>query len=284
MKIIQKTISSAGYHLYYSLTSPKLWTAGLLIFASVYRLVFPYAKIAGDFNADVNIGFISCFFSNPFSVTIIFMALLFIFSELPFNNSQQIFLVSRSGKRSWCISQFLYIVLISLMAILVISLLTIIMLSGHLSFDNSWGKVINTVPQNYDLFSEKYRISGSLSYEAINIFTPYKALAWSIPIGTLTFAVFGNLIFALNMISRKTVGIAIGAIIITFHILISGKTVILWKFRWFSPLEWSNIGIININHNSQMPTPEYAVCVLLGLYILSIAAVLFRSGKKSDIL
>lgn len=167
---------------------------------------------------------------------------------------------------------------------LTITLITIIMLMGHLAFDNSWGKVINTVPQNFELFSEKYNVSGTLSYESINNFTPYEALAWSVPIGTLTFAVFGSMVFALNMVSRKTAGIAGGAVLITFHILISGKTVILWNFRWFSPLEWCNIEIINIKHNSQMPTPEYAICALLSLYILSIITVLFNSRKKSDIL
>lgn len=79
MKILPKMLSCVWYHLYYSITNPKLWTAGLLIFAAVYRLVVPYVKIANEYNANISIGLISCFFSNPFSVTVIFMALLFIF-------------------------------------------------------------------------------------------------------------------------------------------------------------------------------------------------------------
>lgn len=282
MKTLRTSFMSTGYHLYYSLTNPKIWAALLMILAAVFLRINPYSKIAADYNETVSIGIISYLFSDVFSVTIIYAALLFIFSELPFDNPQQIFLVTRSGKRAWCVSQFLYIIAVSLFVTLLISVFTVILLSGHLSFENSWGKVINTVIQSDEL-SEKYQIYDCITTEAVNTFTPHKALVWSVLSGTLTFVVFGSLIYTFNSISHKTAGIIFGVLLIACH-MFTGYFANLILFLWFAPLEWSSIMVININHISKMPTPEYAICMLAGLFVLSAGFAIFRSQKKSDIL
>lgn len=79
MKTLRTSFMSTGYHLYYSLTNPKIWAALLMILAAVFLRINPYSKIAADYNETVSIGIISYLFSDVFSVTIIYAALLFIF-------------------------------------------------------------------------------------------------------------------------------------------------------------------------------------------------------------
>lgn len=280
MKTLKKILTTTGYHLYYSLASIKVWSGITLILAAIYLRVHTFAEIAGDFNVSVSIGIIALVCSDPFVGTVIFYSLLFIFSELPFQNPQQMLLLTRSGKRSWYISQLLYIIVASLFVELLIILFSMLLLAGHLSFGNSWGKVINTAVRSNEM-RKQYDIMRIVP-DTINTFTPYKALAWNLPCGTLTYIVFGNIVYALNVISRRSAGIIAGAVLIVFHFFCG--YFIQSLFWWFSPLEWSDINTINITHISRKPTPEYAVCALLGLYIISVFIIVFSSRKKVDVL
>lgn len=280
MKTVHKILTSTGYHLYYSFSNPKIWAALLMMLAAVFLRIEPYAKVAADYNAKVSVGIISYIFSDGFIVTIVFAAFLFLFSELPFKNPQQVFLITRSGKFPWCVSQLLYIIVIVLTITSILVLFSVCLLIGHLSFDNLWGKVINTAVSNSEL-RDTYLIYDRISNSAIKSITPYKALAWSIPCGLLTYIVFGSIIYALNAISSKTAGIIGGVALIALHMLTG--YIMKPSFIWLSPLEWSSITVINLNHISKMPTPEYSICVLLVLYILTIVLSFSQARKKSDI-
>ena len=59
MNFISKTITTTGYHLFYTLFHPKFWTAVLLVLTVTYIRIQPYAEIATDFNANVSIGILS---------------------------------------------------------------------------------------------------------------------------------------------------------------------------------------------------------------------------------
>lgn len=277
MKKINNIFYVTAHHIYCSFFNPKIWAAVILILMTVYLVISPYAKIANDFSATVSIGIVSYVFSDPFSVTVLFASMLFIFSDLPFNSPHQIFLITRSGKRAWCISQLIYIIFVSLFVLFAVISFTMVLLAGHISFDNSWGRVINTAVQSSELRAE-YQIYDRVVHTAINTFSPQQALIWCLPVGTFMIAVFGSMIFALNMISYRIGGTIIGAFFLAFHLLTG--YFLNWTFKWFSPLEWMSINVININHISQMPTPEYSICVLSGIYILSVTIVIFCSRKK----
>lgn len=280
MNTLRKTFSSTAYDLYYSLTNPKVWVAAVIILAQVFRVIVPYANIADDYNASVNAAVVSIFYSDRFSVIIIFIALLFVFSELPFSDTQHIYHITRSGKRSWYFSQLIYIVVISISVSVIITLFSWAILSAHLSFDNSWGRVLNTVPRSFDL-REKYTVTGIITDDIIANFTPAQTAIWSVLIGTAIFIVYGTIIYALNTVTRKIGGIILGAIIMTFHFF---SYLLTTPFKWFSPLEWCNIRVVDIYHSSNFPTPEYIICALLVFYAVSVLIIALVSRKKADIM
>lgn len=280
MNTLKKTFSSTAYGLYYSITNPKVWIAAVIILAQIFRVILPYANIADDYNASVNAAVISIFYSDKFSVTVIFIALLFVFSELPFNDPQQIYHITRSGKRSWYLSQLIYIIVISISVTVIITLFSWAILSVHLSFDNSWGRVLNTVFRNSDL-REKYTITGMITEDTIANFTPAQTSIWSVFVGTSIYIVFGTVIYSLNMITHKIGGLIAGAVFITFRLF---SNILQTQFKWFCPLEWSNIRVVDIYHSSNLPDPEYIICALSVLYVFSVLIVIFRSRRKGDIL
>ena len=277
MNFISKTLTTTGYHLFYTLFHPKFQTAVLLILTITYIRIQPYAEIANDFNTDVSIGILSFIYSDVLFVTVIFAALLLIFSELPFKNTQQIFLLTRCGRHAWCVSQILYIIVVSITITAAAVLFTMLLLTGHLSFDNKWDKVINSVVNNK--LPEGFTAYPCVNREALAVFTPHNAAAWSLLCGTFCSVMFGLVIFSINLASGRSIGIPIGSVLISLY----------WIFRytdkyfliWFSPLEWASIDTINWKHISQMPTPEFAIGTTAAICAVSVITILFCSRKGS---
>lgn len=277
MNFIRKTLTTTGYHLFYTLFHPKFWTAVLLVLTVTYIRIRPYAEVADDFNANVSIGILSFIYSDVLFVTVIFISLLLIFSELPFKNTQQTFLLTRSGRRAWCASQILYIIVISIVITAAAALFSTLLLSGNLSFDNKWDKVINSVMSGK--LPEGYAAPRCVSPEALIVFSPYKAIAWSLLCGTFCSIMFGLIIFAANLASGRSVGIAIGSVLISLYWLFGYTD--KYFLIWFSPLEWASIDTINWRHVSKMPTPEFALGALTTTCVISIITILFCSRKGS---
>lgn len=280
MDTLRKTITATRYNLYYSISNPKIWAAVVLILTMTFVHLSGYVFLLRDFDLPISIGAICGLFSNPFFIMIDFTGLLLIFSEMPFNDSQQTFMVTRSGKRAWCIGQILYIIVVSVFIMLAILLFSMLLFAGRLSFDDSWGKIMHAV-NNAEII-KKYPIRSSLSTDVMSMIAPMDAIACTVPLTLLTFTSYGAMVFALNMYSRKIAGTVVGVVFMTLN-LVSGYFMYGW-LPWITMLGWCSIEKINFTHSGTNPTPEHAYIMLSGIFVLSVAAALFGSRKKSDVL
>lgn len=280
MNNLRKIFTATGYDLYYSISNPKIWAAVVLILTTVFVDYSGYILMIADFDLPVSIGIISGLFTDPFFVMIAFTGLLLIFSEMPFNDPQQVFMITRCGKRAWCISQILYIIAVSAFVMLSIFAFTMIIFAGHLTFDDTWGRIIPAA-NNTEIYS-KYPIHLSISSYIISSLTPREALIYSVPIALFTFVTFGCLIFALNTMSRKIAGTIIGAIFVAEN-WIAVYLPYSWV-PWVTMLGWCSLNRINFAHIGTNPRPEHAYIMLSGISVLSVAVVLFHSRKKTDVL
>ncbi len=277
MNFIRKTLATTGCQLYNTFFHPKFYTSVLLVLMAVFIQIKPYAEVANDFNIDVNFGIYSLLYSDALFVTVFFISLLLIFSELPFKNAQQIFLLTRSGRRAWCVSQIFYIVVISVFITLAAMLFTMLLLAGNLTFDNSWDKVI--ISAAYQKLPTEYETVLFVSPETLVVFTPHRAILWSTLCGILCSITFGLIIFAANLASNTSLGVLLGSVLISAYwlFLYTDKYFLIW----FSPLEWASVNTINLKHNSQMPTPEFAISALFAICVFSVITILFCSRKGS---
>lgn len=275
MKTFSATLGITRRHLFYILHSPKLWAGVLLILSSVWSLAEPYAEAAWALGESVNIGILACNFSFPTLVLNIYLALLLIFSELPFRDPQQISMITRGGKRAWYLSQILYIFAVSIGVIIMISLVSAVILIGHLSFGNSWGRLI-TNASGLGKFDIPYVISAS----ALSEFSPAAAIAWSLPVAALIMVTFGSVIFSLNVL-KSSVGTIAGGLIVALTLI--GRWMSFTGSSYFTLLDWSDFSKLNTHNTPKTPAPEFQVGFLAALFVISIAIILFCSRKKSDI-
>lgn len=275
MKTIRAALGVTRRHLFYILNSPKLWAAVLLILSSVYTLIEPYAEAAWALNENVSVGILAYNFCYKSLILNIYLALLLIFSELPFKDPQQIMIITRSGKRAWYLSQIFYIFAVSIAVTVMISLVSAIILVGHFSFGDSWGRIITNASG-----LRKYGVMGVVSPEALSEFSPYAALGWSLPVGTLTMISFGSVIFSLNSLFRGSAGTIAGALIISLTLI--GRFIGVPGSDYFMIIDWSDFSRLNIHRAPKTPVPEFEICVLAAMLIVSIIIIIFRSRKKAE--
>lgn len=253
----------------------------IIIVSAVFKVVFPFARIGEDYNKPINFSAAAIPFSSNYSVLLISCALLLIFSDMPFNNPQQVFVVTRGGKRSWYISQLLFVIAASVLISVIEILISWIIIFGHITFENSWGAVENSISQSGGLLI-RYEFVGYFSNFVISNGSPLRAFSWCTLIGTFIYTVFGTLIYVLNTITRKIGGIICGTILVGYQAL-------MWnfihpKYKWLAVLSWGNLDYIDIRHNSLYPTSEFVIGVLSGMYIISAAIILVNFRKRTDIL
>lgn len=92
--------------------------------------------------------------SDDHVVLIASLGALLLFCDAPFIDSEQPYIVLRSGRKKWVAGQIAYIAISSALFTLFLYLLTLLLLLPWLEFSTEWGKAIGTLAQTttgYDL-------------------------------------------------------------------------------------------------------------------------------------
>ena len=276
MKTIYTALVMTRRHLFYIINSPKAWAAAILILTSVYSLIVPYAKAAWALDQNVSIGILAYNFCYGTMTIKLYLALLLVFSELPFKDPQQLMIVTRSGKRAWYLSQLFYVIAISAAITVVVSLVSMAFLIGRLSFDDSWGRILSNATSMY-----KYKIACAIPSDVLNEISPYNAIGWSLPVGTLSMISFGSVILSLNSLFRGSVGTVAGGLIIALTLI--GRFIGVPGTFYLMILDWGSFSDLNIHNAPKMPSPLFEIGVLAAMLIVTISVIIFCSRKKAEI-
>lgn len=273
-----KALTLTRYHIYYMMAQSKFWAAILMILAANYINIKGVTQIVFQYKTPVSFGIFALVFSGSFFSVVLSMALLFIFSEMPFRNSQQVFLLTRSGKRTWCVSQLLFVIFVSLFVILIVLLETFILFGFQISFDNSsWGKVIMSV-YNTGLGREfEVAFLGGAPYDSILAVSPSQAVIYVLTTVFLLSIVLGLAVFAVNLTIGGSWGIILGGTFVALNLFTSYfQTTVFFRL---SPVSWIKLKAVKM-----LPFKLYPALVFGILTALAICTALVKCRKKSDII
>lgn len=208
MDKIKITLSTAFYHLYHSITNPKVWAAFLVLFTVMFQNF-----IANSGNSYGISAFCELFrMKSGSQYYIVYLSLLMIFSELPFDDPQQRMLVVRTGKRCWYISQMLYVILECLLIMIFTTVVTLLFTIGKIDFASE-----------------------------------NEIFCWCYPMGFFVSVVYGSLIFVLNTLKRYA-GTIFGAVLIALQLF--QNWIMLKQIRYASMLGWCDYDIVKGMGNS----------------------------------
>lgn len=185
-------------------------------------------------------------------------------------------IVTRSGKRAWYLSQLFYVIAVAAAITVAVCLVSMAILVGRLSFDGSWGRMLPNAISMY-----KYKIACAIPSDVLNEISPYDAIGWSLPVGTLSMISFGSVILSLNSLFRGSAGTVAGGLIIALTLI--GRFIGVPGTFYLMILDWGNFSDLNIHNAPKMPSPLFEIGVLAAMLIVSILVIIFCSRKKAEI-
>ncbi len=264
-------------NLYKHLGTVNFWTPFILALAAVYEFALPFKNMGAHYSLPINGFAVSFLLVHLNAVLIIFIGVFIMFADLPFKDNQQMFLLSRSGKRTWIFSQVLYVFIVSLIYFAFIFVAFCVVSFPVLGFDTqSWGKIIRTIAATNA--TEVFDLPIFISQNTISDYTPVEAFLFSFGTAFAISVVLGLIVLVLNLIVKNNAGlIAAGVLICMCMFMNMGGSKIMY---YFSPLNWCSIFVADKNGVSVNPDVSWIITVLCVCLTAEITALFILGGKK----
>lgn len=264
-------------NLYKHLGTVNFWIPFILAIAAVSEFAHSLSDMGAYYSIPVN-GFSVAFLLTSLNqVFIIFLGIFILFSDLPFSDNQQMFLISRSGKRAWIFSQVFYVLIVSLMYFVFIFICYCIVLFPNLSFSmNSWGKIIRTISATDK--GVMFNVSFQVSPNVLSDFSPLEAFTFSFGSAFAISVILGLVVLFFNLTLKHDIGVIVSSAMVFVYMFVhmSGSNIMYF----FSPLNWCSIFVADKNGSSFYPNVSWIISVLCIWLTLEIIALFICSSKK----
>lgn len=254
-------------------TSRFLLTVLMFIIAN-FMYLSQVRDLANRSGYNVNIGFFSFLFTMDTYTIFIFTAIIIYFSNLPFDSYYQIYVITRSGKKLWQISNVIYIFLSSILLTIVCFISAIIILLPYIFISSDWGSFVNAYVN-----TKSMDLNLDVTMKLITSYSPLKSILIVAFVFIGLNMILGLLNLTLNKINKYYGKIA--SFIILFKSLFVVEESYEIKYH-ISPLSWINLNKIDLGY-SKFPKLEFIVVALLSLIIGLILVALLQVRKNDEL-
>ncbi len=264
-------------NLYKHLGTVNFWTPFILAIAAVYEFAHSLSDMGAYYSIPVNGFSVTFLFTSLNQVFIIFLGVFILFSDLPFTDNQQMFLISRSGKKVWIFSQVFYVFFVSLMYFIFIFVCYCIALLPNLGFSaDSWGKIIKTISATNagEMFNVPFKVPSNV----LSDYSPLTAFTFSFGTAFAISVILGLIVLLFNLTVKHNIGIIVsGAVVFMYMFVYMGGSN---ESYYFSPLNWCSVFIADKNGVSPYPDVSWIITVLCIWFALEITALFIYGSKK----
>ena len=269
-----------------ALYSIRQWTAELrILLLFIFMVLFVRGDIAviGDFakkmGVDVNPLVFPFYSSDVVKQLIILSGIIFLFSDAPFINNNQPYVIIRSNRLSWVSGKIIYIMMASAVYFLVIMGASVLTLLPNASFQtDGWGKIINTLAQTHagSLINLQFAVSEKITdyYSPVMAFLLSFFLNWSMA------CFMGLLIFLISLKFHRMLGLLAGGIVLFWDLLVINMMPV--RFYYVSPVTLSRLGMLDPAGTSNYPDLTYPF-VFFGIGIVLLAVLLMLGIRNESI-
>ena len=253
----------------------------LFIFMTIF--VFNDISVINNFCQMVGVRtspFIFPFFSSdPVKQLIMLAGIIFLFSEAPFINSSQPYVIIRSRRLAWTIGQVLYIGAMSGIYYIVLFSASILSLLPNLTFaTDGWGIVLNTLAQTDAAY--QIQLQFGIMPEIIKYYSPFKASVLSLLLDWGVAWFLGLIIFVISLRVQQKIGIVVAGLVLFYDLLVTNMLPL--SFYKFSPVSLSRLSILDPSNTSIYPSITYPyIFFVVGIISLCLLSIIL--SRKSSI-
>lgn len=250
----------------------------ILITGYLSMTVAPVRAFCNETGYNANPLIMPFLLTRDYSVLIFFLGLVLLFCDAPFIESEQPYIIMRTGRKIWVLGQFIYIILTSALYFAGIIVLTALLLLPNIYLGANWGKVINTFA------AEGGRQGMAIAFDKTILvnFTPITATLWCLLLSWLVGVFTGMLMFVVNLRVNRFAGSIIGAAIGILPTFVRQGN---WFFHYFSPASWVSMSVVDFKGITSFPSLTYVLTVLfIMIFALAVCSVILIKRKDMDVL
>lgn len=256
----------------------RVWIAALLLMIFIHSNTKGLSSLCAYYHIKASPWLFPFLYTQYYSKIIFFLPLTFIFSNAPFMDSNQLYVIARSGKTKWLAGQMCYITLASALYFIFIIIFSILINLDCIAFSNEWGKVITTLANTSA--GTNFNIDLNVDKNTVLLFSPIQAMWFTYLHSWISGIILGFIILLFNL-KLKGSGTFAASFILVFS-AIASKSISLTKY---SPVTWSTLNYIQLKTNDGLPSYQYistAYCVIIAVLVLSIYISVKRYPVYND--
>ncbi|WP_033165322.1 hypothetical protein [Clostridium sp. KNHs205] len=277
--MVKKIFSIAMYSIRQWVTDPRIISLFVLMSMFVWNDFEVIGDLTGITGIKTNPLIFPFFSSDPVKQLILLAGIVFLFSDAPFINKNQPYIIIRSKRIPWVLGQILYIIMASAIYFLFLMLVSILVLLPHGTFaTDGWGKIINTLAQT-DVGAQ-LKLQFGITKEITTFYSPWEAFGFSFLLDWGVACFLGLLLFVINLNFNRMLGLVAGGVILFFDLLVTNA--LPPTFYHFSPVSLSRLSVLDPMGVSLFPNLTYPF-VFFSVSIVILSALLVVSIKKTPI-
>lgn len=276
----------ARFNLYKWLVNPRIYALAAVIAAFSLWMFAWVSEYAAAVKVPVSPWIFPFTFTSPIMFPIYGCLTILLYCDAPFIDRHTPFLAIRTNRRNWILGQILYIVISAFIYTVYFAGMSIIALIPNVRWMSDWGAVLKTLA--YDPVSpQKYGITHLLNIAdpVISSFTTVSAMGISLALFWLVTMFVGLLILCFNVVIGGQAGVvaAGGLTFLSYFSIFVGRLAHGDVIYYFSPINWISMFYLNWVGDPMIPSPWYAVSVLIGgILILSVITVYVSCKQDLD--
>lgn len=259
---IRHMIYLCRVHLKELLRTPIFYAYLCLAFVYYHHLNAQVVLLQQELCIQVNAwGYTAGVFSDYRSPIVFGLGAVMMFSDIPLLRDNALFESTRCSRNVWVGGRILYILCVSVMYTLFMTLMCVLTCRGNLSDPSAWGKILNTIANGYSFGG--YAIPLELSLSVTGIVSPMEGFGLVIFMGIMSCMFVGLCILALSLCLNRMTALLGASLVAIMDFLIALKL----PFWWYrvSPLSFTRLSIICNSNMPYYPTAcEAAITLLIG--------------------
>ncbi len=178
-------------------------SATLMVFALALADTTGIDRLISDIGENITVGIVPHILSDNFFAVFYGLIVCYLLSEIPYFNQDELFYITRMGRKKWFLSKALSILILMFLFTLTTFLICLVVFFPHISFSSEWGKVIKTM------------VYGNVSYDLIckpspailSKFEPAGAIVVSLVMLWIVSTMIGYVMFTLSIFFGRVVSI-----------------------------------------------------------------------------
>ena len=246
-------------------------SATLMVLGLVLAVTSGIDRLICDIGENVTIGIVPHIFSDKYFSAFYGIIVCYLLSEIPYFNSNELYYITRMGRKKWFLSKALSILILMLLFTITTFLICIVAFIPRISFSLEWGKVIKTMAYSTNIYS--YNLLCQPSAVILGKYEPVQAIVLSLLMAWGVSTMIGYIMFALSIFFSRFVS-TVFALSVALLGLSGGLFYTVKFLTYFSLCTWFRLSIYGSQIFTDWFYPHMWVYVTMTLGISILCVVL----------